>query len=156
MLQAEVNGYVCRSTDDYELLHDYLVDKVTYDESKDLEAANKRRLKSYVKNCKNLICYAPNGEIVGVCLYIHLVSVIELVHMYVEPKYRVTYGSGLLNHYMINIVGDNCAIQLKSKDTTTFEKVVTATLKLGVYRINDRARDGLERMLRDRINWKEV
>lgn len=155
MLQAEVNGYTCRSSDNYKLLYSTLED-TTVDNSKSIEASNKRRLEKIIKAYDNLVCYDKLGNIVGVCVYTTELKGIELVHMYVLPKYRVSYGSALLNHYLINVIGDNKEILVKSDNISSFKKVVEKTKMLGIYTITNRARDGLKNMLDGKINWKEV
>ncbi len=155
MLQAEVNGYTCRSTDDYELLYDVL-EVVTKDKNPSVEAMNKRKLRSTTKACDNLLCRTDSGDLVGACVYTTGINGIELIHMYVEPKYRVSYGSALINHYLINVIGDGKRIWLKSGDISSFSKVVEETDKLEVYTITDRAREGLKKMLSGKISWKEV
>ena len=155
MLQAEVNGYVCKSTQNYEVLYSVLED-ITLDDTASIQAMNQRKLTKTIKSCDNLICYSPSGDAVGACVYTTGLNGIELIHMYVVPKYRVSYGSALLNHYLINIIGDGKEVWLKSGNTSSFNKVVEETKMLDVYTITDRARDGLKKMLADKVIWKEI
>lgn len=154
-LQVEVNGYVCRKTDNLEVLYEVLLPAVK-DSTPSIEESNKRKLKSYLKACDNLICYAPNGEVVGACVYRYAMYGIELIHMWVEPRYRVTYGSGLLNYFLINVIGEGKEIRLTTSNVSTFEKVVEPYGKLGQYRIVDRARVGLNKMLDSKVIIKVV
>ena len=155
MLQAEVNGYICRSTDNYDVLYDTL-EVITADSNPSVEAMNKRKLAKVIRSCSNLVCYDKAGNVVGACIYTVGILGIELLHMYVVPRYRVTYGSAILNHYLINIVGDGKEIGLRSSDISTFGRVVEETKRLGVYTISDRARLGLKRMLKDKVKWSEI
>jgi hypothetical protein len=154
-LNAEVNGYTCRKAveDEYIDIFNLLAPIVAIDTSLSIQKSKQKKLKSLIKNYESLVCL-KGKELIGVAVYRHFMLGIELFHLYIKPEYRVTYGSGLLNHYVINVEGKDKEVILTTQDISTFEKVVDI-YREGSYKITDRARNGLSKMLKGKITWEE-
>lgn len=153
---AQYGRFLCKDgeEEDFENILRSLTPVVSVESNPVLSKNKVNALSKQINFYDSLVCY-DSKALVGVCLYRHTSTHIEVLHMYVDPKYRVTYGCGLINHYLINVIAKGKELMLKSEDISTFDRVIDKTKTPHVYTINDRARLGLKRMFKDKIQWSE-
>lgn len=149
MINLTVGKYRCYTPteEEYPTVESLLLDVIPKNSSENINERERRKLRNNIKFYDCLLCVnTETGEPIGTCLYRKVNSVYELVHMLVLPEYRITKGSALLNYALINSISGGREIYLKSKDISTFSKVIDH-VHGDIYQINDRAREGLERYI---------
>lgn len=150
---ATSGKYVCKPlSDDKAEVILFLEDNI-YKKDENLRHFNMKKLAKLIDYAKVLVCYKED-EIIGVCVFRYVKNYIDILHMYISKEHRATRGSGLINHYVINVLGKDCDVHLKSDDTTTFKDVIQPTGQDRRYIITDRARIGLKRYMKDKIYWQ--